>query len=103
MSFCRTMVFRAVSAREFTSQIVGTEGEYLIAKGQGWTDSPKEAFALFEAEAERIGNEAAYRAADDRTMSEKAQQEVADYEKTVPGHVPVIPEQVRKPRSKKTT
>lgn len=100
MSFPRTMLFRATGHETWESQIVAHEGEFLIAKGQGWCESPQEALALHEAEAERIGNEAAYRAHDDRNMSESAQREVADYEKTTSQHVPVIPEQVKKPRGR---
>ena len=100
MSFPRTMLYKAIDARSCTTQILDHEGDFLIAKGQGWRESPQEAFDLIEQEQERIGNEAAYRAADDRHMSEKAQAEVAAYEKTTPHHVAEVPEQVKKPRGR---
>jgi hypothetical protein len=103
--FPRTMLFRATDARSCETQIVQHEGDLLIAKGQGWRESPEEAQALLEGEAARLGDEAAYRAHDDRNMSEKAQREVEAYEKTTTAHVPEIPEEVKRPkgRPKKAT
>ena len=85
-----------------TCLVARTPEQFYILIGQGWiSGTPQEAMDAFEAEEQRIGNEAAYRAADDQGMSEAAQQEAADYEKTVPlAHVPVIPEQVKKPRGR---
>lgn len=84
---------------ELTTKVVAHESDYLIAKGQGWCDEPQEALDRFEAEEQALGNAAGERAASDLKMSEKAQKEAADYEKTVPlVHVPVIPEVPVRPK-----
>jgi hypothetical protein len=95
------MLFRAVDSRGCTTQIVSHEGDYLIAKGQGWRESPEDALALLEAHHENLGQEAAHRAHDDRSMSESAQREIAAYESTTSQHVAEVPEQVKRPRKGK--
>jgi len=75
-----------------TSKVVRNSDEYYKAIGQGWCAKPAEALERFEREEEAIGNLAAERAYSDQFMSRMAQQEAADYEKTVTSHVPVIPE-----------
>jgi len=75
-----------------TTKVVRSSDEYYKAIGQGWCDDPKDALDRFEQAEETIGQLAAERAASDLRMSERAQREAADYEKTVSAHVPVIPE-----------
>lgn len=76
-----------------TSKVVRSSDEYYKAVGQGWCDHPTLALEQFERFEQEIGNAAGERAYADAKMSEKAQREAADYEKTVPlQHVPVIPE-----------
>jgi hypothetical protein len=85
-----------------TTMVARNSDEFYKAIGQGWVEgSPQAALDRFEAEEQTIGQLAAERAASDLKMSESAQQEAADYEKTVPlQHVPVIPEAVKKPRGR---
>ncbi len=84
-----------------TTKVIANESDYYYSVGQGWCEEPQDALDLYEADEAKIGNAAAERAASDLKLSERAQKEAADYEKTVPGHVPVIPEVVKKPRGKK--
>ena len=106
--FHRTTIFRAVKRPDGkvvcvdtdylqqTTKVVATEGEYLILKGQGWTDDPQSAMDRFEEEEQALGRAAAERAYTDQTMSEAAQAEAVEYEKTTSRHVPEIPEVARK-------
>jgi hypothetical protein len=81
-----------------TTKIVSSEGEFLLAKSLGWSETPWEAEALFEAQEVAISDAAAERAYDDLNMSEKAKKESDEYEASVPTHVPVIPEAVKPPK-----
>src|SRR4030095_3437630 len=110
MAFCRTPVFRAYKKPngkvvatdpdylDVTTKVANTEGEYLILKGQGWTDHPQEALDRFEEEEVRVSDAAAERAYEDLKLSPAAQAEAAAYEKTTPKHVPEIPEAVKPPK-----
>lgn len=75
-----------------TSKVVRNSDEYYKAVGQGWWDHPDTALEQFEKAEEAVGNAAAERAYSEQFMSRMAQQEAADYEKTVSAHVPEIPE-----------
>jgi hypothetical protein len=75
-----------------TSLVVRNEDAYLKAVGQGWCDHPDLALEQFERFEQEIGQASAERAYKDLRMSEPAQRESEAYEKTVSGHVPVIPE-----------
>lgn len=75
-----------------TTKVVRNSDEYYKAIGQGWCEHPLDALERFQQEEEAVGNEAARRAYTELSMSPLAQQEAADYEKTVTTHVPVIPE-----------
>lgn len=75
-----------------TSLVVRNEDAYLKAVGQGWCDHPDLALEQFEQFEQEIGNAAAERAFFDAKMSPMAKRESDAYEKTVSGHVPVIPE-----------
>lgn len=57
------------------SKIVQSESEYLIAKGQGWSDDPKAALELYEHEEQAVAQAAAEAAFNARRMSDKAQRE----------------------------
>jgi hypothetical protein len=82
-----------LSVIDQTSKIVRSSDEYHKAVGQGWCDHPSHALEQFERFEQELGNAAGNRAFHDLRMSEKAQKEAADYEKTVPlQHVPEIPE-----------
>ena len=114
--FHRTTIFRAVKRPDGkvvcidtdylqqTTKVVASEGEYLILKGQGWTDDPQSAMDRFEEEEQALGRAAAERAFTDQTMSEAAQEEAKAYESTVFQHVPEMPEVAKKRgRPKKVT
>ena len=75
-----------------TSKVVRNSDEYYKAIGQGWCEHPDEALRRYELAEQEVGNAAAERAAADLKLSALAQQEAADYEKTVSTHVPEIPE-----------
>lgn len=75
-----------------TTKVVRNSDEFYKAVGQGWCEHPSDALERFQREEEAVGNAAAERAHAELRMSPMAQQEAADYEKTVSTHVPVIPE-----------
>lgn len=84
-----------------TTMVARDSDTYYKMIGQGWCDEPQDALDQFEQAEQSVSNEATYRAAADRKLSEPAQREAEAYEASVPmAHVPVIPEQVKKPRGR---
>ncbi len=84
-----------------TTMVARSAEAYDLAIRQGWiAGTPDAALEAFEKAEEAVGNAAAEEAYKVLSMSEKAQQEVADYEKTTPKHVPEIPEAPIKKRGR---
>ena len=85
-------------AEQFTKscqRTVASESEELVAKGQGWANSPGDAMALAEKEAQDIGDAAAEILHDVQGRSEKIQAEVAEVDALTYEHVPEIGGQTR--------
>ena len=70
---------------------VGTESEQAKAEADGWRESPSEASDAIFAQERAIGEAAAWRANQDKNMSEKAQAEVAAAEASTPEILADIP------------
>ena len=68
-------------------RIVGDESEWLVAKGQGWCESPKVALEQFEREQQAIAAEAANAAFHAQRMTENARREFAAAEDATSEHV----------------
>lgn len=73
-------------------RIVGSEGEQLLAVGQGWMTDPEEATQAEVRRQEDRGTAAAERAWTDRRMSASAQAEAAAVDAATAKHLPEIPE-----------
>lgn len=86
-----------------TSKVVRTEGDYLIAVGQGWCDHPDEAMARLEAEEEQLSTDAGVRNFDDRHLSENAKAEADEAVSGTIRHVAEIPVAPKRGRPKKIT
>lgn len=97
ISLDKTVVL--LSAEQFNAScqlIVNDEAEFRKALDEGWRESPKAALDHYEALQDSIAQAAAFRAHEDRNMSEKAKAEAQKAEEGTSKHVPVIPEQPRK-------
>jgi hypothetical protein len=80
-----------------TSKIVEQASpEHTLALSLGWADSPQEAMARLEQAEDQRAIDAAVSASDDAHLSEKAQQEVKDYESSTLEHITEIPEAPKK-------
>lgn len=69
---------RAEAFNASCQKIVQSEEQYRLAKGQGWCDTPQDALALHEQQAQELATAAAEAAYSVRRMSEKAQREHAE-------------------------
>lgn len=74
-------------------RVVKSDAERAAAHREGWRDSPEEALELAQAERTEVSNETAQRHHEERSMSEAARAEAAQFDAENPGHQPVIPEQ----------
>ncbi len=84
-----------------TTMVARSAEAYDLAIRQGWIDgTPEDALEAFEQEEQVVSNAAAEHAYKVLSMSESAQKEVADYEKTTPKHVPEMPEAPIKKRGR---
>lgn len=68
-------------------RVVHNEDQYLVAKGQGWTDDPKAAVEQFEREEQAVANAAAEAAYAVQKMSEKARSEFENVERQTDQHI----------------
>lgn len=68
-------------------RIAKSADEELVMKGQGWSNSPIEALALFEKEQQEIARLAAEAAFHAQRMSEKARAELAEADASTQAHV----------------
>jgi hypothetical protein len=100
----KTVLFHAEQFNRSCQMIVNDEREYDRAYQAGWRPSQAEAMQYREGHAQMVAEAAAFRAHEDRKMSEKAQAEVAAVEASTPEHVAEIPaspvRRGRKPGSK---
>ena len=68
-------------------RIVNSESEMLIAKGQGWAESPSDALELYEQRQIAISDEAGRVAYQAKRMSDKAQRELKQADESTDAHV----------------
>ncbi len=73
-------------------QVVKSEGEELIACGQGWFVSQEEAIADVPRRMQELAKLAANRIHNDKWMSDKAKAEANAVDETTMEHLPTIPE-----------
>jgi hypothetical protein len=90
------MLYRGESApggpRIAGKKIVQSEGEELLAHGQGWHAKQEDALAAVTAQELEYAKLAANRVHNEQWMSEKAKAEAQRVDESTMRHVPVIPE-----------
>lgn len=85
----------------FDGETVGSEVEQRNLESRGFVAGGQgEALKAYDAEQRSIAKLAANRAHGEQRMSPEAQAEAQQYEADADGHVPVIPEQPKKPRGR---
>lgn len=90
----KTVLFSAEQFNRSCQKIVENERECELAMNSGWRKSQAEAMEYREGHAQAIAEAAAFRAHEDRNLSEKAKAELAKVEESTPDHVAEVPEGV---------
>ena len=93
----KTVVLLSAEAFNASCQlVVNDESEFKRAIEEGWRESPKAAQEHYEALQNSIAEAAAFRAAEDSRMSQKAQAEARKADESTSQHVAEIPEQPKR-------
>lgn len=77
-------------------KIVESEQQWMVAKGQGWCESPEAAIEQFEREEQALGNAAAEAAFAASRMSDKAQRDFNQVQEMTAEHVPDVTKRTRR-------
>ena len=80
---------------------VHDEADERLAKGQGWTETPNQALAVYEREQQAIGNAAAERAYSDQRMSARARAEAEQADAATHEHVAEVKAPKKRPYRRK--